>query len=71
MTTTHRVWKYGDNVDTDLIFPGKETYTVSGGLELAKYALVNLDPDFPNKVQKGMSSSLGAIGAMAAVENKR
>ena len=53
MQTTHRAWKYGDNVDTDLIFPGKETYTISSGPELAKYALVNLDPDFPAKVQKG------------------
>ncbi len=24
-----KVWKYGDNVNTDVIFPGKYTYTVS------------------------------------------
>ncbi len=24
-----RVWKYGDSVNTDVIFPGKYTYTVN------------------------------------------
>ena len=24
-----RVWKYGDDVNTDIIFPGKYTYTVT------------------------------------------
>ena len=28
MTARHRVWKYGDNVNTDVIFPGKYTYTI-------------------------------------------
>ena len=27
--TCHRVWKYGDNINTDVIFPGKYTYTIS------------------------------------------
>jgi len=27
-----RVWKYGDNINTDVIFPGKYTYTVSDRL---------------------------------------
>jgi 3-isopropylmalate/(R)-2-methylmalate dehydratase small subunit len=26
---TGRVWKYGDDVNTDVIFPGKYTYTIS------------------------------------------
>ncbi len=55
MTATfHRVWKYGDNVNTDVIFPGKYTYTVSHDPdELAKHALEDLDPDFANQVKPG------------------
>ena len=52
--TFHRVWKYGDNVNTDVIFPGKYTYTVSHDPdELAKHALEDLDPDFANRVKPG------------------
>ncbi len=52
--TFHRVWKYGDNVNTDVIFPGKYTYTVSHDRdELAKHALEDLDPDFANRVKPG------------------
>lgn len=55
MTATfHRVWKYGDNVNTDVIFPGKYTYTVSHDRdELARHALEDLDPDFANQVKPG------------------
>ena len=41
-----RVWKYGDNVNTDVIFPGKYTYTVSDPKEMPQYALEDLDPNF-------------------------
>ncbi len=54
MNTTHRIWKYGDNVNTDVIFPGKYTYTVSHDpIELAKHALEDLDPNFASQVQVG------------------
>ena len=46
-----RVWKYGDNVNTDVIFPGKYTYTVSNPAEMPKYALEDLDPRFAKEVQ--------------------
>ena len=46
-----RVWKYGDNVNTDVIFPGKYTYTVSDPAEMPKYALEDLDPKFAGEVQ--------------------
>jgi 3-isopropylmalate/(R)-2-methylmalate dehydratase small subunit len=46
-----RVWKYGDNVNTDVIFPGKYTYTVSDPAEMAQYALEDLDPRFAKEVQ--------------------
>lgn len=54
MPSTHRAWKYGDNINTDLIFPGKYTYTVSHDkAELARYALIDLDPEFPQQVRQG------------------
>jgi len=46
-----RVWKYGDDVNTDVIFPGKYTYTVSDPAEMAQYALEDLDPSFADNVQ--------------------
>lgn len=50
----HRIWKYGDHVNTDVIFPGKYTYTVSHDpAELARHALEDLDPDFASAVQPG------------------
>jgi len=50
----HRVWVYGDSVNTDVIFPGKYTYTVSHDpAELARHALEDLDPTFASEVQPG------------------
>lgn len=46
-----RVWKYGDNVNTDVIFPGKYTYTSSDPAEMAKHALEDLDPRFAKEVK--------------------
>jgi len=52
--TRHRVWKYGDNVNTDVIFPGKYTYTIDRDpTELARHALEDLDPSFAGAVQPG------------------
>jgi 3-isopropylmalate/(R)-2-methylmalate dehydratase small subunit len=48
-----RVWKYGDNVNTDVIFPGKYTYTVSEPSEMPQYALEDLDPEFATGVKPG------------------
>lgn len=48
-----RVWKYGDNVNTDVIFPGKYTYTVTGRGEIARHALEDLDATFVKQVQAG------------------
>jgi 3-isopropylmalate/(R)-2-methylmalate dehydratase small subunit len=48
-----RVWKYGDDVNTDVIFPGKYTYTVSDPEEMPRYALEDLDPDFASQVEPG------------------
>ena len=48
-----RVWKYGDDVNTDVIFPGKYTYSISDPQEMAQHALEDLDPDFVSHVQPG------------------
>ena len=50
----HRVWKYGDNINTDVIFPGKFTYTISHDAgELARHALEDLDPSFATGARAG------------------
>ncbi len=48
-----RVWKYGDDVNTDVIFPGKYTYNVKEESEMAEHALEDLDPGFAGAVQPG------------------
>ena len=51
--TTGRVFKYGDDINTDVIFPGKYTYTISDPDEMAAHALEDLDSDFIKKVKPG------------------
>jgi len=48
-----RIWRYGDNVNTDQLFPGKYTYTCSTAEEIKPHLLEDLDPDFAKKVQQG------------------
>jgi 3-isopropylmalate/(R)-2-methylmalate dehydratase small subunit len=50
---TGRVWKYEDDVNTDVIFPGKYTYSISDRKEMAQHALEDLDPTFVANVQPG------------------
>ncbi len=53
MLTAHRAWVYGDHVNTDVIFPGKYTYTLKTPEEIASKALEDLDPAFAAQVQAG------------------
>jgi 3-isopropylmalate/(R)-2-methylmalate dehydratase small subunit len=48
-----KVFKYGDDINTDVIFPGKYTYTVTDRAEMGKHALEDLDPTFVEKVKPG------------------
>lgn len=48
-----KVWKYGDNVNTDVIFPGRYTYQIMSPEEMAKHALEDLDPEFAGSVRSG------------------
>jgi 3-isopropylmalate/(R)-2-methylmalate dehydratase small subunit len=53
MRTQHRVWVYGDHVNTDVIFPGQYTYTLKEKDEIAAVALENLDPNFAGNAGPG------------------
>jgi 3-isopropylmalate/(R)-2-methylmalate dehydratase small subunit len=48
-----RVWKYGDDVNTDVIFPGRYTYQLMEPAEMAKHAMEDLDPEFAKNVRPG------------------
>ena len=45
--------KFGKNIDTDVILPGKYLVLVDP-YDLAKHALEGLDPNFPDKAKKGV-----------------
>jgi 3-isopropylmalate/(R)-2-methylmalate dehydratase small subunit len=47
------VFLYGDDVNTDLLFPGKYTYTCSAPEEILPHLLEDLDPRFASKVAPG------------------
>ncbi|MBN2265732.1 MAG: 3-isopropylmalate dehydratase small subunit [Candidatus Aminicenantes bacterium] len=47
------VWKYGDDVNTDVIFPGRYTYQIMPPEEMARHALEDLDPAFAKAVKPG------------------
>ena len=48
-----KIWKYGDNVNTDMLFPGKYTYTCSTAEEIIPHLLEDLDSDFSKNVSEG------------------
>lgn len=52
MKANGTVFKYGSNVDTDVIIPARYLNS-SDPSELATHCMVDIDPDFVNKVQKG------------------
>ncbi len=47
-----RIWKFGDNIDTDVIIPGRYLRTFDPK-ELAVHVLEGEKKDFSSKVQKG------------------
>ena len=52
MQAKGRVFKYGDNVDTDVIIPARYL-NMTKGEELAKHCMEDIDKEFVNKVQQG------------------
>ena len=47
-----KVWRYGDNIDTDVIIPARYLNTFDPK-ELAKHCMVDIDKDFAQKVKAG------------------
>ena len=52
MKANGHVFKYGDNVDTDVIIPARYLNSPDGN-ELAKHCMEDIDKEFVNKVHKG------------------
>jgi len=52
MNAKGKVFKYGDNVDTDVIIPARYLNS-SDPQELAKHCMEDIDKDFINKVRTG------------------
>lgn len=52
MKAKGRVFKYGDNIDTDVIIPARYLNT-SDSKELAAHCMEDIDAEFVNKVKKG------------------
>jgi 3-isopropylmalate/(R)-2-methylmalate dehydratase small subunit len=48
-----RVWRYGDDVNTDLLFPGRYTYTCATAEEIRPHLFEDLDPTFAANVKPG------------------
>jgi len=50
-SSTHRVWKVGPDIDTDLLAPG---YVMHHGVEtIAQHSLESVRPEFAGSVQRG------------------
>jgi 3-isopropylmalate dehydratase small subunit len=52
MTTKGRAWKFGDDIDTDLILPAR-FLNLSSGQELAKVCFLDFRPEFTKEVSPG------------------
>ncbi|OGX43918.1 MAG: 3-isopropylmalate dehydratase [Omnitrophica WOR_2 bacterium RIFCSPLOWO2_12_FULL_51_24] len=53
MKLNGKAWKFGDDISTDLIAPGRYFHLRSDLNELAKHVLEDADPQFASKVGKG------------------
>ncbi|MHA1226951.1 MAG: 3-isopropylmalate dehydratase, partial [Candidatus Hodarchaeales archaeon] len=49
-----KMWVFPENdINTDIIFPGKYTYEPLTPEQMAKHAMEDYDPEFVSKVNKG------------------
>jgi 3-isopropylmalate/(R)-2-methylmalate dehydratase small subunit len=53
MVLKGHAWKFGDDISTDLICPGRYFHLRSNLEELAKHVLEDADPKFAGKMAKG------------------
>jgi 3-isopropylmalate/(R)-2-methylmalate dehydratase small subunit len=51
-TLRGRVWKYGPNINTDVIIPGRYCH-ITDAAELAKHCMADLDAEFVEKIAPG------------------
>ncbi len=48
-----KAWKFGDDISTDHITPGRYYHLRSNMPELAKHVMEDADPEFPKKMKPG------------------
>lgn len=60
-----RVWKFGDNIDTDVIIPFKYKAKTIDPQELAQHVMEGIDPSFSKKV---IPDNIDAIRALTKLE---
>ncbi|UCD73045.1 MAG: 3-isopropylmalate dehydratase small subunit [Candidatus Bathyarchaeota archaeon] len=56
MSKTHikgKVWKFGDDINTDIIIWGKYKYSILDLKELSKHAMEAISPGFAEKISSG------------------
>lgn len=53
MSIQGRTWKYGDDVNTDVLYPGRYTYQLLDDGQIASHALEDLDPAFSSQAKPG------------------
>ena len=65
-----KVWRYGDNIDTDVIIPARYLNTFDPK-ELSKHCMVDIDPTFAENVKAGDIMSVAKTSAAAPRANMR
>ena len=58
MKLEHRILKYGDDINTDIIIPGKYL-TITNDAELGKHAMDGIDSNFYDKSNEGVILVVG------------
>ena len=62
-----KVWKFGDNISTDHIIPGRFYHLRSDLDELTKHVFEDIAPDFYKKIQAHLQDSPDVVVAFGAV----
>ncbi len=71
MSLIGRARKFGENINTDLIFPKRYLKPKYEPGEIASRLMTGVDPDFPKTVKKVTSLLAGRISAVVPVGKKR
>lgn len=53
MIQAKKIWKYGDDINTDYIFPGIHTYTLMSEKQMGMHAMEGYDLDFTGSAAAG------------------